>query len=59
MAEVEEAYQTLEKNHGNSWIPEQLRQWANMYKMKEQASLDIPPSGHFFAGKMIICVILD
>jgi len=30
MAEVEEAYQTLEKNHGNSLTPEQLRQWANI-----------------------------
>ena len=29
MEEVEEAYQTLEKNHGNSWTPEQLRAWVS------------------------------
>ena len=51
MAEVEEAYQTREKNHGNSWTSEQLREWANMYQTKEQASLDVPPSGHFFCKK--------
>ena len=55
MAEVEEAYQTLEKNHGNSWTSEQLRECANKYQTKEQASLDVPPSGHFFVRKMIKC----
>ena len=48
MAEVEEAYQTLEKNHGNPWTLKQLREWATMYQMKEQTSLDVPPSGYLF-----------
>ena len=51
MAEVEVAYQTLEKKHGNSWKPEQLRAWANMYQMKKHTSLDDPPSGRFFKRK--------
>ena len=52
MAEVEEVYQTLEKKHGNSWKPEQLRAWANMYQMKKHTSLEVPPSGRFF-GKQV------
>ena len=52
MEEVEEAYQTLEKNHGNSWTP---RAWANMYQMKKHTSLDVPPSGRFLVRRPIKC----
>ena len=48
MSKVEEVYQTLLKNHGKNFKPEQLRAWANMVQMQKHTSLEEPPTGRFF-----------
>ena len=48
MTKVEEVFEALQKKHGSSYKPEQLRAWANMIQMQKHVSVEEPPSGRFF-----------
>ena len=48
MTKVEEVFEALQKKHGSSYKPEQLRAWANMIQMQKHTSVEEPPSGRFF-----------
>ena len=53
MTKVKEVFESLQKKHGSSYKPEQLRAWANMIQMEKHASLEEPPPGRFFKMKTI------
>ena len=53
LSEVQTIVDELDKKHGDSYTPEQLRVWAHMIQLKKHGSYDIQPSKPFFKTKKI------